>query len=181
MNILKKINRIINEGFEEGDMVKVTGNVIGKGSIGKVIDISPQGSFYIVKIGVKNHSYHESDLEIKKKVNEQETGASLTANVAKNDATATNVVAKRRINPKRELPEHQCRNGQRWDSVRKMCIPDPLTEDIKSDIELVRQVAKDQGVDEFIPDKDAIKIIRDVKKRGSKEDFYYNLKEYFYA
>ena len=58
---------------------------------------------------------------------------------------------------------------------------DTITENMKSDIDLVRQVAKDQGVDEFIPDKDAIKIIRDVKKRGSKEDFYYNLKEYFYA
>ena len=70
MNILKKINRILNEGFEEGDMIKVTGNVSGKGSIGKVIDISPQGSFYIIKIGAKNHSYHESDLSLKKKINE---------------------------------------------------------------------------------------------------------------
>lgn len=122
MNIIKKINVVLDEGFEEGDMVKVIGNVVGKGSIGKVIDISPQGSFYIVKIGNKTHSYHESDIQLKKKVNEEgESGATVVANVEKNPAVATNMV--RRTPP--ELTHPECGKGQRWCTIKKACVPDP--------------------------------------------------------
>jgi hypothetical protein len=102
---------------------------------------------------------------------EKETGATVAANVEKNPAAETNMV--------RRQNQYKCPDGQKWCPVRKQCIPDPMSEGMESDIELVRMVAKDFGVEDEISDSQAKKIVKMVKQRGSKEDFYYNLKEYF--
>lgn len=49
--------------FQEGDTVKVTGNVRGAGKTGFIHSTAPSGSFHIVEHSDGSRSsYHESDL-----------------------------------------------------------------------------------------------------------------------
>ncbi|QQO97315.1 hypothetical protein Molly5_34 [Maribacter phage Molly_5] len=58
----KVINPISESAISIDDEVKVVGPVEGKGKKGIVLEV--MGSFIVVQIKGKKHSYHETDLKI---------------------------------------------------------------------------------------------------------------------
>ena len=46
-----------------GSKVKIVGQVDGKGKSGKVVEVSPSGKYFVVDVGGKRKSFHNSDLK----------------------------------------------------------------------------------------------------------------------
>jgi hypothetical protein len=61
--LANNLNEKADRKFEVDDIVKVKGT----GKKGKVVDMSPSETFFIVNIDGKNSSFHESDLELIKR------------------------------------------------------------------------------------------------------------------